>query len=353
MAGILVYLNRDTIFEPLRGIFSRVTTTTDDEAGFPVNMPSSTDYKFNCLGDGFSLLTDTYLYTYNGEGVQNFALQHGYVNPVCDTNSKRVLIYDKGGYDFALYNKTSEIYKQSIEDEVIVSAFLSENEYSAIVTSGGHYSNVIYIYNGNGEELDVYKYIDEKVMQIAFSPDERYLYVALAKSQEGDIVTRVSKYEIGNDEGHLWNCEITDSISFELSFTNDKVLVITDEKITSVNSADGTVLSSYEYKGTLNDYYIENSNCVLILRNNSEKSKILMMDDSCSVVADISTDDKIKDVAIDDEKVVVLTSKGVVLYDLNLDMISNRDFEDEYIQMIKNGSNLLLMGGSHIDCIKI
>ena len=43
----LVVINREVIFEPLRGIFSKVTTTTDDEAGFPVNMPSSKDYKFD------------------------------------------------------------------------------------------------------------------------------------------------------------------------------------------------------------------------------------------------------------------------------------------------------------------
>ncbi len=353
VAGILVYLNRDTIFEPLRGIFSRVTTTTDDEAGFPVNMPSSTDYKFNELGDGFSLLTDTYLYTYNGEGVQNFALQHGYVNPVCDTNSKRVLIYDKGGYNFALYNRTSEIYKQSIEDEVIVSAFLSENEYSAVVTSGGQYSNVVYIYNGNGEELYAYNYIDEKVMQVVFSPDERYLYVSLAKSHDGDIVTKVAKYEIGNDEGQLWNTEITDSISFELSFINDKVMVVTDEKIISIDSSNGTVISTYGYKGTLSDYYLGSVNCVFVLRNNSEKNEILMMDDSCFLMADISTDDKIKDITIDGEEVVILTNKGVVLYDMNLSKISSYGYEDEYVQMIKNGSNILLMGGSHIDCKKI
>ncbi len=352
MAGVLVYLNRDTIFEPLRGIFSRVTTTTDDEAGFPVNMPSSTDYRFNELGDGFSLLTDTYLYTYNGGGVQNFALQHGYVNPVSDTNSKRVLIYDKGGYDFALYNRTSEIYKQSIEDEVIVSAFLSENEHVAVVTSGGQYSNVIYIYNGNGNERDVYKYIDEKVMQVTFSPDERYLYVTLAKSHGGDIATRVVKYEIGNDEGHLWNTEISDSISFELSITDDNVMVVTDEKITSINSANGDVLSSYGYKGTLGDYYIDNGKCVFVLKNNSEKNEILMMDGNCNVVADIATDDKIKDVVIDNEEVAVLTNKGIVLYDMSLNKISNHDFEDEYVQMIKNGSDILLMGGNHIDCKK-
>lgn len=351
MAGILIYLNRETLFEPLRGIFSKVTTTTDDDAGFPVNMPSSTDYSFNELGDGFSLLTDTYLYTYNVDGVQNFALQHGYVNSVCDTNSKRVLIYDKGGYDFALYNRTSEIYKRSIENEVIVSAYISQNEYVAVVTSGGQYSNVVYIYNGNGQQIYVHRYLDEKVMQVGFSPDERYFYITLAKSHDGDIATKVVKYQIG--ESQVWSTEIQDSISFDLSVSDNSVMIITDEEITCIDQASGSVTSSYGYKGTLSDYDIGEHHNVFMLESNSEKSEILVMDKNCSIIADVTVEEKVKDIKVDENGVAILTNNSVILYDVNMVKIADHASEDEYVQFIKNGSALMLMSGNHIDCKKI
>ena len=109
LALIPVWIYRDTIFEPLRGIASRISTTTAQSEGYPISLTGRNDYSFCPLGDGFSLLSDTYLYSYNENGGQNFALQHGYVHPMTVSNSKRVVIYDKGGHDFSLFNKTSEI----------------------------------------------------------------------------------------------------------------------------------------------------------------------------------------------------------------------------------------------------
>lgn len=352
MGVILIYLNRDTVFEPLRGIFSKVTTTTDDEAGFPVNLPSSSDYHMNLLGNGFSLLTDTYLYTYSGDGVQNFALQHGYVNPACCTNSKRVLIYDKGGHSFALYNWSSEIYKQTVENEVIVSAYISQNEYTAIVTSGNQYSNVVYIYDGNGRWVYTHRYIEEKVMQAAFSPDERYLYLTLAKSEEGDIITEVVKYEIG--KGEVWSIEIADSISFALISQPDSVTVITDEKISYIDAKTGALKSNYEYSGILGDYDIGTNNDVFLFQNNSEKTEmIVILDKKGTVVTSSLAENRVKDIKIDDQGVVALTGDGVTVYDSRLSKLATHEYEDEYVEFIKLHSNLLLMGVNYIDCKRI
>ena len=77
LALIPVWIYRDTIFEPLRGIASRISTTTAQSEGYPISLTGRNDYSFCPLGDGFSLLSDTYLYSYNENGGQNFALQHG------------------------------------------------------------------------------------------------------------------------------------------------------------------------------------------------------------------------------------------------------------------------------------
>ncbi|MFR2155070.1 MAG: hypothetical protein ACLS48_10820 [[Eubacterium] siraeum] len=131
LALIPVWIYRDTIFEPLRGIASRISTTTAQSEGYPISLTGRNDYSFCPLGDGFSLLSDTYLYSYNENGGQNFALQHGYVHPMTVSNSKRVVIYDKGGHDFSLFNKTSEIFKQNIPDESLY-PFSRQLEHTAV-----------------------------------------------------------------------------------------------------------------------------------------------------------------------------------------------------------------------------
>ena len=41
-----VWMNADTIFEPLRGIASKIETRTSTSVGFPVSLPGSAGYSF-------------------------------------------------------------------------------------------------------------------------------------------------------------------------------------------------------------------------------------------------------------------------------------------------------------------
>ncbi|MBP5605249.1 MAG: hypothetical protein J6X60_06870, partial [Ruminiclostridium sp.] len=63
-ALLFVWLNAETIFEPFRGIASKIETKTSYNIGFPIELPGSSDYSLKRFGDCFSLLTDTYLYAY-------------------------------------------------------------------------------------------------------------------------------------------------------------------------------------------------------------------------------------------------------------------------------------------------
>ncbi|MFR4023336.1 MAG: hypothetical protein ACLTZI_10260 [[Eubacterium] siraeum] len=74
LALIPVWIYRDTIFEPLRGIASRIQTTTTEAAGYPISLTGRSDYSFCAMNDSFALLSDTYLYSYNENGGQNFCL---------------------------------------------------------------------------------------------------------------------------------------------------------------------------------------------------------------------------------------------------------------------------------------
>ncbi len=348
----VVFVNRDAIFEPLRGIFSKVTTTTDDEAGFPVKLPSSSNYSFDKIADGFALMTDTYLCSYDSEGTQVFAVQHGYVNPVCGFSEKSVLIYDKGGYNFALYSKTSEIYKQNTENEIIVSASIGAGEYAAVVTSGGQYPNAVYVYDAYGKKVYTRRYIDEKVMQAVISPDNRHLYVTLVKSEGGDIKTKVVKHEINGEE--IWNVEISDSLSFDISVSEDNIMVITDEKICHLKAEDGTMASIYSYKGVLNQYDIALTNESVFLFDGADKNHtVLVLDKDGNVVATQQYEQRIKDVEVSENEVVILTENDIRVYDASLNEELVYKLEKGYAQIVRSADNALVMGGNNIDCIEL
>lgn len=348
----LVVINREVIFEPLRGIFSKVTTTTDDEAGFPVNMPSSKDYKFDRLSDGFALLTDTYLCSYDSEGTQTFAIQHGYINPLCSFNEKSVLIYDKGGMNFALYSKTSEIYKKSAENEIIVTASIGQGGYAAVVTSGGQYPNTIYVYDGNGNRKYTCRYIEEKVMQATISPDNRYMYITLVKSVNGDVITEVIKHEINGKE--IWSTEISDSLSFDISVSDENIIVITDEKICHIDTENGDISSTYNYKGTLSDYDISAEHESIFLFENSDKNEtVVVMDKEGGLTATRVYEEKIKDAEIVGGELLILTENEIRRYDTSLNELSAENTDKGYVRTVRIDAGILLMSGNTIDLKKV
>ena len=90
LIGLFIALNWNNIIAPLKDAALDV-----GKGGFPVDLPGSTDYILDELGDNFCLLTDTYFYTYNSEGAMINSTQHGLQSPALSSNSRRALIYDR------------------------------------------------------------------------------------------------------------------------------------------------------------------------------------------------------------------------------------------------------------------
>lgn len=353
-AAVPVWIYRDTIFEPLRGIASRIQTTTDETAGYPISLTGRSDYSFCAMNDSFALLSDTYLYSYNENGGQNFALQHGYVHPMAVSNSKRVVIYDKGGHDFSLFNRTSEIYKGNIEDEIIVSVFLSSSEHTAVVTSGGRYSNVIYVYDGSGKWLYTQRFIDDNVMQVAFSEDNRYLYVTRVTSDNGDIVTKLSKYDISGDGTELWSQTVSDCVSLSLGLSGNVLTVTGDSMAATYNADSGELIGNYSYPGTVEDFDTSSSLKVFVFDDYTDDGKkIVLLSDKCEMTASVAVPADVKQIKVSGNNIFVMTESDITRYDSTLEQVKKALLADSYSDFITVGGSILLMGYDAIDSITL
>lgn len=353
-AAVPVWIYRDTIFEPLRGIASRIQTTTDETAGYPISLTGRSDYSFCAMNDSFALLSDTYLYSYNENGGQNFALQHGYVHPMAVSNSKRVVIYDKGGHDFSLFNRTSEIYKGNIEDEIIVSVFLSSSEHTAVVTSGGRYSNVIYVYDGSGKWLYTQRFIDDNVMQVAFSEDNRYLYVTRVTSDNGDIVTKLSKYDISGDGTELWSQTVSDCVSLSLGLSGNVLTVTGDSMAATYNADSGELIGNYSYPGTVEDFDTSSSLKVFVFDDYTDDGKkIVLLSDKCEMTASVAVPADVKQIKVSGNNIFVMTESDITRYDSTLEQVKKTLLADSYSDFITVGGSILLMGYDAVDSISL
>ena len=252
----VVWINADTIFEPLRGIASKIDNKTTLKVGFPVELTGSGDYSIMRFGNNFSLLTDTYLYTYDTSGAQLYALKHGYSHPEQTTSEKRIMLFDKSGNNFAVYSKSSLMYQNSVEDKIVYSS-IGNDGLAAVVTDSKRYSNVLYVYDDGGNWKYTKKFADENVIQVSMVGDGNHLVVATLSAQHGDIITNFRAddtlyFDLKQNALDLdaiyqnYNLQGKDAAGKNTISLHDNVLTITDKgnrkyNITLANNYSGNV----------------------------------------------------------------------------------------------------------------
>lgn len=342
---VLVWYNAATIFEPLRGIASKIENRTSYDVGFPVNLPGSTEYSFKASGEIFSLLTDTYLYTYKTTGEQIYALKHGYSKPEQITTDKRILLFDKSAYSFALYSKTSLIYNKVLDDKIIY-ANIGNGDMAAIVTDSSRYSNVLYVYDGGGNWKYTKKFADENVMQVSFI-DDTYIIVSTISVDSGEIVTNYYKFSIKSTEGPIWSYSFKgNSLPCGMYANNSYVISVCDNIVVALNSGDGSYINSFSYKGVLKHFDITSDYCTIQYNESStNKNNLVVLNNKCDILASATVTSNTQRIINDTGAVYILD--GIHLKRLDIGSSEETEaalFNEDYTDFIKIGNDIMLLG---------
>jgi len=347
----LVWVNAETIFEPLRGIASKVETKTSYDAGYPIELPASSDYSLVRTGDSYSLLTDTYLYEYDTDGAQLYALKHGYSNPEQAVSDKRILLYDKAGFTFAMYSKTSLLYKKATDDKIVYASVGSDN-LAAVVTRSDRYSNILYVYDDGGNWKYTRKFADESVMQVCFTGDGEHVIVSTLGSLNGDIITNFYKFSIKQTEGNIWKYTLRDnSMSCGLYADKSNVIAVCDNEVLSIDCANGTLNGSTSYSGTLRNFVITPGYAVIHYNDiSSNKNILLVMNASAESTTMANISSHTADLAADEDGIYTLDGTKLHTYDYMLiDDTVTPVGNEGYSKFVKIGNSVFMLGYRNID----
>ncbi len=350
-----VWINADTIFEPLRGIASKIETRTSTSVGFPVSLPGSAGYSFEKFGENFSLLTDTYLYTYKTTGEQIYALRHGYSNPSQITTDRRILLYDKASYSFALYNKTSLIYEKTVEDKILFGA-LSDSDMAAIVTNSARYSNILYVYDSGGNWKYTKKFADENVMQVAFSDDNEHIIVSTISVDSGEIVTNLYKYSIRSDESYKWKYSFrSNSLPCGLYADIHKVISVCDNTAVMLDCSTGEFISEYSFGGNLCDYQISSDFTAIYYNDiSTNRNTIVSLDGDLKPVSVVNAGSNAQKILLDNDTVYVLDGMQIKIFQGTLlDADTALALSEDYSDFIKIADSVYLLGYDTVNTERI
>lgn len=355
--GIFAYVwfNADRIFEPLRGIASKIETRTSTEVGFPVTLPGSAGYSFEQFGENFSLLTDTYLYTYYTTGEQIYALRHGYSNPSQITSDRRILLYDKASYSFAMYNKTSLIYEKTVDDKILFGA-LSDDDMVAIVTNSSRYSNILYVYDSGGNWKYTKKFADENVMQIAFTGDGEHLIASTISVDSGEIVTSLYKYSVKSQENYEWKYSFrSNSLPCGLYADTDTVIAFCDNKVVSMNCKNGELKGEYSFNGNLIDFDAAEGFAAIYYNDvSTNRNTVISLDMSAQPVSIANVGSNAQKILIDNNALYILDGIQLRIYSNSfLESGGTIPLSEDYTDFIKIADSVYLLGYDSVNTERI
>lgn len=333
---IIIAANWSSIIAPLKDAALDV-----GKGGFPVDLPGSTDYVLDELGDNFCLLTDTYFYTYNSEGAMIANIQHGLQNPAMVSNSKRALIYDRNGRDMKLYSRSGEVYNNSMEDTIDF-AEISNNERCAVVTKSVKYSNCLYVFNGEGKQIFRWASPLYLIDRVEFSEDDASIYVAVCGADNGELEYYIMRFDLDNAEGSIWQTYVGSHMVFSLDYSSDGIFAVTagGEKLLDTESGEITAEASF-----LKDVSQIPSGGVraVLLEDSSGEEVLTVYSDTLEVAAALSLGQATRVRAAGDS-LYVLADRTLTRYDSALSEVKSYELDDDYSDMIIIRGNAYMLG---------
>lgn len=335
---VLIVINWSKIISPLKDAALDV-----GEGGFPVELPGSAGYTLEGLGDNFYLLTDTYIYTYNNEGALITDIQHGFQNPVSDSNNKRIVVYDKNGKEFDLYSRSHLVYEKALEDSIVF-ASIGNDDRCAVVTTSTRYSNYLYVFNGEGEQIFRWASPDYKIMQVEFSDDDKSIFVTALGSKGGDLQLYLIRFDLDNAESHIWQSYVGADISYSIDYCSDGIYVVTDGGCTLFDSVTGANTAISAFNKTVSMLPNNDQLRTVVFRDPASSGDVISVYGSGLENSAVLYVDNLTDVYEADGRCYVLSGSQLFCYNSSLEPVKTYELDDVYSDVIVMNGYAYLLG---------
>lgn len=344
---ILAVVNMNKIIAPLKDAALDVGS-----GGFPVDLPGSTGYVMEELGDNFYLLTDTYLYTYNSDGATIANIQHGFQNPVSVSNDKRVMVYDRNGKGIKLFSRSAEVYSITLDDTIVLGS-IGNDERCAVVTTSSRYSNYLYVFNGEGKQIFRWSSPEDKVMQVCFSNNDESIFVSAIGEEGGELKLSVLRFDLNNSESYIWKTDIGNSVTYSVEYCPDGIYVVTEGGNLLLNSESGEIIARTDFSKSVYGIPETDGLRAVIFYDSGFNGETVVAYDETLTAAYALTPDSITAFDVDSGRLYLLSGSKLLAYDSSLQEIKEYELDDVYADVIIIGGNAFLLGYNTVQRVEL
>lgn len=229
-------------------------------------------------------------------------------------SKNKIAVYHIRGTDFSLYNRSQKIYDAKT-DMPIISAAVSAG-YVAVLCESDGYKAELALYNLDAERVFTWYCASDFPYAVFFNAKADRLLVAAAAIESGVLATRVTVIDI-KGMSEVYDKPITLPFSAAAIYADgDRFTAVGNTAVALVEN--GVIVRTTDYDGLsllAYDRYRNGDLAVCLGDNNMPAAnRVLLFDDDHEKLFDIKINAPVRDVAIENGRVYVLTDSEVIAY---------------------------------------
>lgn len=263
--------------------------------GYPVNL-IGTEVKsgnFSVNQNHVAYASDTSFVTLNSTGSEIANVQLRYSKPVMKSSGNRFLTYGIGATGYQIQDFDGMLYSGEAEG-AIYTADISSNGVYGIVTEGGGYLSILYVFNSNNNRIYKYSFSEYYINSIALNSDGSGGIACGIASDNGAVKTGVyvldfakeepvSQYSISADT--IVDCDyLNDNRAVLVGQSSSYVIKRGEENYVTIKY-DSKTLANYCFNPDTNSFALalsksgDGRNCVIdIYNDNGERTSSIDTD---------------------------------------------------------------------------
>ena len=240
--GMITYRNFYYFFKDLNASAESFDFFHTDAVSYSADKNQS----FTLYRQGIAVAGKQSVTLFSSSGRQTISEKISYQNPVAVGTGKYLLIYDLGGYQYALYNSHTCVWSGTFS-RPIRGADISDSGSFAVITDSAEYLSIVEYYSSNFGLRNRYSY-QAYVTDVSINAKGTGLAVLLSNANAGRFATELRLYEPGSDHESARRT-ISESLGLRCSYTSSgKIAVLTESEISFLNSK-GELVSQYSFDG--------------------------------------------------------------------------------------------------------
>ena len=350
--GTGLYFTRDMWYNKLRGIGEQYRTIVNSgelaEGNFPIEV-SAADYQLEFTDRKMILLSDTYTYFYDSEGKLLKRRQHTYTNSVLRSAGGRALLYENGGNDLSVEDEDEVFYTKTYAKKLILFARISEQGYTAVVTTSDNYCCELEVYDKRGKVIYGRQCI-EMVSDLSFINNSKGCVLSFISAENGQLVTNVQEISFSENVEH-WTSPGLNTLGLDVYGYGKGAFVLGTDACGYVDS-NGQISSYYSYDGDLVAGASEDGNSAVIVNNDDRRKYIVALFKGGNTEAlIIDLEEPSIDVTIYEDIAYVMCQGKIKAYDFSGGLRSVADVSDSYTGFVRSDDHIFLKGYNKIDRI--